>query len=761
MNLFRPFLFVLIISYHGLLGQKALVSGQVTSYFGGIPMANIIIEGTSLGVAADEEGYYSIELAPGEYHLVASFIGYQDQVRSLRVEEGQAKTLNFFLEEGAASLEEVVVSGTLTEVSRSESPVAVEVYSSSFFKKNPTPSLFEGVAYINGVRPQVNCNICNTGDIHVNGLEGPYTMVLIDGMPIVSGLGTVYGLMGLPNSLIERTEVVKGPASTLYGSEAVGGLINVITRSPDRAPLLAFDAFATSWQELNLDLSFKTGIGKSTSVLTGVNLFNYQQPIDHNGDGFTDLALQERYSLFQKWDFGKNGRVFSIAGRYFYEDRWGGEMNWTPENRGGDDIYGESIYTHRWELMGKYQLPFEEDLMLWFSVNRHRQDSYYGDLAYFGDQMIGFTQLTWNKSIGRHDMLVGTALRYTSYDDNTTATFAVSQTWLPGLFLQDNIFLSPKQDLLLGLRYDRHPDHGGIFTPRIAYKLAFSRFNSLRFNAGTGFRVVSLFTEEHAALTGAREVIIKEALNPEKSYNLNVNYLHKWFLKSGTAVSLDASAWYTEFSNQIIPDYDTDPNLIIYDNLEGKAVSQGLSLNLDLTLPMGLTARIGGSWIDVVVTELDEVGASITYRPVLTEEWTGTWVLSYHWLKKNLVFDYSGNLYGPMRLPVLGPLDPRPEYSPWWSLQNIQLTWSPPGRIWELYGGVKNILNFTPPANSIARAFDPFDRNVVFDADGQVVPTAENPNALSFDPGYVYAPNQGIRMFLGLRMQISGEDRNR
>ena len=105
----------------------------------------------------------------------------------------------------------------MKEVSRLESPVPVEVYSPVFFKANPTPSIFESLQNVNGVRPQLNCNVCNTGDIHINGLEGPYTMILIDGMPIVSGLSTVYGLTGIPQALIERMEIVKGPASTLYG----------------------------------------------------------------------------------------------------------------------------------------------------------------------------------------------------------------------------------------------------------------------------------------------------------------------------------------------------------------------------------------------------------------------------------------------------------------------------------------------------------------------------------------------------------------
>lgn len=228
-------------------------------------------------------------------------------------------------------LEEVVVSGTLQELSRADSPIPVEVFKNSFFRSNPVPSLFESFQQVNGVRTQVNCAICNTGDIQINGLPGPYTMVLLDGMPIISGLATVYGLSGIPQSLIDRIEVVKGPASTLYGSEAVGGLIHIITKRPEKAPLFSLDLMGTSWQELAMDASVKTSFGKYGQSLTGVNAFRYKQPLDKNEDGLTDLALQDRVSIFQKIDIQRNeGKLLSLAGRLVLEDRWGGRNELDP-----------------------------------------------------------------------------------------------------------------------------------------------------------------------------------------------------------------------------------------------------------------------------------------------------------------------------------------------------------------------------------------------------------------------------------------------
>src|SRR5690606_28067016 len=200
--------------------------------------------------------------------------------------------------------------------------------------------------------------------------------------------------------------------------------------------------------------------------------------------------------------------------------------------------------------------------------------------------------------------------------------------------------------------------------------------------------------------------------------------------------------------NRIVPDYETNPNQIIYANLDGNAVSKGVSLNLDAAWSSGLKILAGATLMDV---GLEEDGERI--RQLLTGRFSGAWDIGYQIHSLGLTVDYTGHACSPMRLPLLGELDDRPEFSTWWSVQNVQLTKSF-GEKWEVYGGVKNFLNFPPPANRIARAFDPFDRGVEFDRSGQVIPTPDNPNALTFDPTYVFAPNQGIRGFLGVRLTL-------
>ncbi|MCE7066384.1 TonB-dependent receptor [Dyadobacter sp. CY326] len=737
-----------LLAQHSLSGNITLADGSEPG-FG----ASVYINELKIGATADSSGNYRIVGIPkGSYTLRVSFISMPSITeKNVRIERDVIR--NFVMKPGANALDEVVVTGTMKEVSKLDSPVPVDIITAKFIYKNPVPSIFEGLSYVNGVRPQLNCNVCSTGDIHINGLEGPYTMVLIDGMPMVSGLSTVYGLSGIPNSLIERVEIVKGPASTLYGSEAVGGLINIITKNPSKAPVFSADAFSTSWLDYNVDLGFKFNAGAKASSLLGVSYFNYQNPIDNNKDGFTDLTLQNRISIFNKWSFNrKDNRLASIAARYYYEDRWGGQMNWNKTYRGGTDVYGESIYTKRFEVLGTYQLPTTEKVTLQYSFSSHNQNSTYGHVLFNADQKIAFAQLLWDKEIGSHNLLFGTPLRYTFYNDNTTATRFVDgkdhpdKIFLPGIFVQDEI-KAGAHSVLLGARYDYNSRHGSIFTPRLAYKYKFNQTDVVRLNVGRGFRIVNLFTEDHAALTGSRQVILKEALNPEQSWNVNVNFVKK-IVTGSSFIGFDASVFYTHFTNRILPDYDTNPNEIIYDNLDGYAVSKGVNLNLDFNFPFPLKIIAGGTYMENFQKE-----NGVRFRPVLTEKYTGVWSVSYEFQRAGLSVDYTGNIYGPMRLPILSEDDPRARISPVWSLQNIQITKKFDNGL-EIYGGVKNLLNFTPPANSIARSNDPFDKNVKFDEHGQVLATPDNPYRLTFDPSYVFAPNQGIRGFLGLRYTL-------
>lgn len=741
-------LFVLFSIQTGFT-QEHTVNGTVYSEGEPLDGASLRIKGTNLGTITNEKGYFSIEFSKKKNNqLIISYTGHKSKQIEIDPKDSDIGKIILELYE---SLEEIVISGTLKPVSKLNSPVAVEVYSQSFFKANPSPSIFESLESINGIRPQLNCNVCNTGDIHINGQEGSYTMVLIDGLPIVSGLSTVYGLSGIPQSLIERVEIVKGPASTLYGSEAIGGVINLITKLPENSSKLSVDSFLSDWGELNTDIGYKYSLSKRTTGLLGINYFNFSNPIDNNNDGFTDLTIQDRISIFNKFTYGDK---LSFATRFVYEDRWGGQLNWEPKYRGGDTVYGENIYTTRFEAFGNY--TFNKNLSFQFSYNNHTHNSAYGTTIFNANQTIGFGQLIWNKSIKNNDLLFGLAYRYTYYDDDTTATFNEILNsnqediyHMPGLFIQDEIKINESNTLLLGIRFDHNSLHGNIFTPRINYKLSnYDQTSILRLSFGTGYRVAQVFTEDHAALTGARDVVFLNDLEPEKSWNTNLNYVKKVYLKEGAIIDFDISIFKTLFSNKIIPDYDTNPNKIIYDNLKGRSISQGVSLNINSLLENGIRFNLGATYIDSYIKE-----DGVKTVPYLTEKFQGVWKFEKKWNDKNLIFDLTGTTIGPLRLPTLSRLDPRPDYSSTFSIVNIQLT-KILKNTFEIYGGVKNIFDFTPPKNSIARSFDPFDKQVVFDNSGNAIQNENNPYALTFDPSYVFASNQGFRFFFGLRYRV-------
>ena len=652
--------------------------------------------------------------------------------------------------DSSKNIEEVVVTGSLKAMRRSESVVPVELISYKLFQKNPTPSLFEAVGLLNGVQSQINCNVCNTGDIHINGMEGAYTMILIDGMPIVSSLSTVYGLSGIPNSMIDRIEVVKGPASSLYGSEAMGGIINVITKNASLAPKLSVDVMATSWQEYTTDVAGKFSLGKKVQSLIGLNYYRFQKPLDKNNDGFTDLTLQNRISIFNNWNIQrKEARVASLGLRYVNENRWGGQTNWTTAFRGGDSIYAEQVGTKRWEIIGQYQLPFKEKIMTQLSYNWHDQNSVYGSTPYIARQQVAFAQAFWDKQLGKsHSFLLGSSFRYTHYDDNSPATAtpdgnnnAPSKIILPGVFVQDEWTLNRKTKLLSGYRLDYNQNHGFVHSPRLAVKYTPNYTHTFRASAGTGFRVVNLFTEDHAALTGARSVIIAEALKPEKSYNSNVNYLLRLASRSGP-MSIDITGFYSYFTNKIVGDFDSDPQKIIYKNLNGHALSRGVSINIDKSFTFPLKLTFGLSYMNVLLRQQDSNGQLQSSQQLHAPTWSGNCIATYTPHKKWII-DFTAKWTGPMRLPIL-PNDFRPEYSPWFCIANIQVTYKA-GKKMELYAGIKNLLNFTPQ-NPIMRSFDPFDKNIND-------PIA-NPNGYTFDPSYNYASLQGIRGFLGLRYSL-------
>lgn len=727
-------LLLILISFQiNLFAQNKLdINGYVYSENEPIEYATIYIQSIKISTFSDEFGNFNFENIPfGNYQFIISALGFKTLKKEINI---NAKTTKLVLELEPLDqkIEEVVVTGNMKESYIQDSPVKIEIISSKFLEKTATNNIIEAIQSINGVQEQINCGVCGTNDIHINGMEGPYTLVLIDGMPIVSALASTYGFNGIPNSIIKRVEIVKGSASSLYGSEAVGGVINIITKEAINAPKLSFNSYLTSHLESNTDIATSLFKNKKINALLSINYYYNQKRLDKNNDNFTDIPLNNRLSIFNKWEIiRKNKKTNKIALRYYTENRFGGEMQWKPEHRGGNFIYGESIYTNRIEVIGSYELPTKEALKIDYSFNNHHQNSYYGTTLYNATQSIAFANFIWHKTIKKHDFLVGSTLRYQIYDDNTPATASKDKRFIPGIFVQDEFKLQKTTTLLLGSRVDYHLNHGFIPAPRIALMKKMGNWTTSRLNFGKGFRLVNIFTEEHAALSGSREVLIEKDLKPEESYNVNFNINHNYLLNRAMGI-IDFDLFYTYFTNKIIPDYETNQNAIIYNNLAENAIVRGGSISIEQKIKNNLNLKIGLTYQDVFEMETENNQLNQKIPQLFTPKISGTFVNTYHFKKYNLKFDWIGRFMGPQHLPTYAPPFERPSISKWYSIQHLQITKEFKNQN-QLYFGVKNLWNFTQNSPLI---------------------NPEQPFSDTFDTNYAYAPLQTRRFYIGFRKNI-------
>jgi outer membrane receptor for ferrienterochelin and colicins len=733
-----------------LQAQTARLQGKLLHEGAPVTYAHVQLKGSAWGGISQEDGSFLIEnLARGQYELQISALGYRIFSQSIDLQSELLDLGSIELQEDILGLQEVVVSGGMKETFVKESPVKIDVITHQFLLRNSAPTnLTESIKMINGVQETVACGVCFTNSFSINGLPGAYTAVLIDGTPLYGNLSAVYGLNGIPSTFIERIEVIKGPNSTLYGSEAVAGVINVITKDPAKQPRYGLSTMLTTHGESYGTLSFAPKVGK-WNTYWGLDWGYGDNFSDENGDGFSDRIHLDRYTVFSKWSLNRpEQRRFNIFVKGYYEDRRNGVAAFVKNRtyrtlRGDDNIYGESIYTKRAELFGTYDLATRERLWVDFAFNTHSQDSYYGADWYTAQQQVAFSNLIWNPQLGKHDLLLGLTNRLQRYDDNTVATpQGADVQYIPGVFAQDEWTLHPRLTLLLGSRLDQYQRHGLIFSPRMNLKYKSGDWTTWRLNAGTGFRLVNLFTEDHAFVTGQREVVISEDLNPERSYNLALNYNHIFTLGESQG-SFDVDAFFTHFTNKIIPNYDT-PGQIIYRNTQGYAQTRGLNLSLQQQFRSPFSYTLGASLLSSVQYEQGSDGNFETQAIPFAPGWTALSVLNYRFKKAGITLAYTANWTGPMELPEVFDLDPRgqplpqsrPTRSPVFSIHNLQVIKSLPKAKLEVFAGAQNLLDYRQAYSPLVGFNDP-----------NTQPGFSN----YFDTAYAFSTIHGREFYLGLR----------
>ena len=720
------------------------VHGKVSADGSVLPFAIVGIKGTTYGAQADADGNFTLKsVPPGKYVFIASSMGFKSLEVGKSLNPDETVRIDFELEQSAIEIDGVAVTGSLMRSFVKESPTKVNVVSSAYIEKIPTVNVMDVIENVNGLYQQIDCGVCGTNNIRINGIDGPYTAVLIDGMPIMSSLASVYGLNGISPAMIQQIEIIKGPMSTLYGSEAMGGVINVITKTPQTAPPLTVNLFRTSCGKNAIDVG-GTRRWDRWSALASATFFHNDEYHDDNNDNFADLTLSTRGSLFiraaRRDSFGRP--ELELSTRYYYEDRLGGTSdyvrNYSDAYRGSNSVYGETILTHRFETMATFNIKPETGARFDMALNFHDQDSFYGAESYSARQSSFFMQFLWPMLLnGKQSLMFGSTLRGERYDDNTSATGLLDENqvlirnfpdnrWIPGWFLQHEWLFLNAARLQSGIRIDYQEDYGWIPSPSANLKVNASDATTLRLNAGTGFRVVNLFTEDHAAYSGARTTVLLEDLNPERSFNGTASLQHIFDINSNP-LTIDLESFYTYFTNKIEPDYSRN-NQIVYANLNGSSTTRGWSLTLSQSLTsIPFTFTAGATFMDVFVKDNGTVRAL-----EFAADYQGVVNATYQ-LPTGLRLDYTVNLTGPMKLPEYDPPFVRDPISESFSVHNLQLTKDlelSSGSLLQPYFAIENFTNYTQDSPLV----DP-----------------ENPFGDNFDTSYVYGPIHGRNLGFGFR----------
>jgi outer membrane receptor for ferrienterochelin and colicins len=508
----------------------AMLFGDVKSASTGehIPFAAIIVKGTWLGTTTDETGHYKLANLPvGQCVIIARSLGYKSQEKDVLMERGKATELFFELEDDALNLEQVVITGTRTEHHIKDVPVRTEVITLQEMKNKNAGNLFQALASLPGIRVEGQCQYCNFTMVRMQGLGAEHTQVLINGQPLYTGLAGVYGLQQLSTIDVERIEVVKGAGSALYGSSAVAGAINIITKEPSYEPSLTLDVqlgnYSTNKYEFSSSLKNEKGN-------IGLNIFAQKltgKAIDETGpgntkdetrikDGISDRVatnlINSGFGLFIDGLFFNDDKL-TLRGKTVFEKREGGTMT--------DDYYRnpltdgtENISTDRYEAQLSYKKPIGTKYEMNFSMGyvKHARvatnDSFLCDYMdthddsvpdlrdmrpYLAEENTLTSLLTFGVKSGNHSILLGMqgfydkieesgmyvvvdpeseylGESYRSVSDKSASEF--------GAFIQDEWDISQKLTAVPGIRIDLHSSGEEYNTDKQVFKsLTFPKTN--------------------------------------------------------------------------------------------------------------------------------------------------------------------------------------------------------------------------------------------------------------------------------------------
>lgn len=551
----KKIIFILIIIPYSIFSQDFNIKGKVSNYNTPLAYASIHVKGKPIGTTTDEEGFYSLKLSKGDYTLVCQSIGFTTIEKNITVDNNQ--TINFNLKEDVLGLDQIVVTGTKTEKRRTDSPVIVNLINSKTLDNVVATNLSEGLRFQPGLRVETDCQTCNYTQLRMNGLQGGYSQILINGRPIFSPLTGLYGMEQIPVNMIERIEVVRGGVSALYGSSAIGGTVNVITKIPIKNEY----NLTYTYQSINNNASDNILLGNATVVnddrSAGATFFinkRDRNTYDDNGDNYSELPSLKNNSFGANLFYlpSENEKIEASISS-IYEYRYGGEQ----VNKAAHLAKQSEERTHN-ITMGSldYQLNFNEDknsFIAYYGGQITDRDHYTGiqpdddedELnSFLVNPPYGTSKVETHQAgvqlNHKVDSFIGGEAIFTFgteyvYDDVLDVieayNYKIDQTtrnW--GAFLQSDWDITPKINFLSGLRIDKHNLlDNAIASPRLSLLYKMNKESQFRLGWGTGFRAPQAFdTDLHIAFAGGgiSRISLSDNLYEERSnsYTASFNY---------------------------------------------------------------------------------------------------------------------------------------------------------------------------------------------------------------------------------------------
>lgn len=560
--------------------QTGNLSGKIFSKTIPLEFANIQIEGTDQGATAGPNGRYLIEDIPeGEWTVVVSFTGYISQKQIIKIIGSNSELkLDFDLEESQFSLDQIVVTGTKTFKRQTQSPVIVNVIDSKSLGDVQACSLSEGLRFQPGLRVETDCQTCNYTQLRMNGLGGGYSQILINGRPIFSPLTGLYGMEQVPTNMIDRIEVVRGGGSSLYGSSAIGGTVNVITKIPNEN---SFDLNYTH-QSINGEASENILSGNATALShlgnAGVSFFINRREramYDYNDDNFSEIPELKNSSIGANLFFQPTeNQKIEVSISNLSEYRYGGEMVDGPAHLA---LQSEERTHNVWMGNIDYQINFNDDNSSFISYvagQNTERDHYTG---IFPDDSLGITNHLITPPYGISDnttFQAGVQLNHRLQnfcgginvltvggeyvvddvlDEIVAYNYKVDQlTKNAGGFFQSDWEVTPSINLLTGVRFDKHNLVDKIITsPRASLLYKLKSNTQFRLTWSTGFRAPQAFDADlHIAFAGGG--ISRIGLSPDlkeersNSWSGSVNYD---LPKDKFIIGFTAEGFYTYLQN--------------------------------------------------------------------------------------------------------------------------------------------------------------------------------------------------------------------